>query len=177
MKYETKTEAAKAWLAEWNQFPQWIIEKMIGENFENWMNLTPFTVGDEVRCSYDEEQLTDSTETYTILSINKEEETAKIEVDNQQVTVDLSDLERSEEKEFLPMWSTLFEMSDPCDYDWIGNHLYDIADCGINIYKYDDGENEMYLLGIDGAGYDFYEHHWLPLYEKRGLQWHTKQAI
>lgn len=33
-----------------------------------------------------------------------------------------------------------------------------------------------YFFGIDGCGYDFYEAHWLPLYNKRGLQWHDELA-
>lgn len=28
------------------------------------------------------------------------------------------------------------------------------------------------LLGINGAGYDFYESHWVPLYLALGYQWH-----
>lgn len=30
--------------------------------------------------------------------------------------------------------------------------------------------------GIDGAGYNFYEAHWLPLYNARGLQWHDTET-
>ena len=33
-----------------------------------------------------------------------------------------------------------------------------------------------YIFGIDGAGYDFYEDHWIPLYKERGIQWHDKEA-
>ena len=29
---------------------------------------------------------------------------------------------------------------------------------------------------IDGAGYDFYESHWIPLYKARGLQWHETET-
>ena len=32
-----------------------------------------------------------------------------------------------------------------------------------------------YFFGIDGGGYDFYEGHWIPLYKKRGLQWHKNR--
>ena len=31
-----------------------------------------------------------------------------------------------------------------------------------------------YFFGIDGAGYSFYEEHWIPLYKARGLQWHKE---
>ena len=31
-----------------------------------------------------------------------------------------------------------------------------------------------YFFGIDGAGYSFYEKHWIPLYKARGFQWHKE---
>lgn len=30
-------------------------------------------------------------------------------------------------------------------------------------------------IGIDGAGYDFYESHWIPLYTVRGLEYHSEE--
>ena len=33
-----------------------------------------------------------------------------------------------------------------------------------------------YFFGIDGAGYSFYEEHWIPLYKARGLQWHKTEG-
>ena len=45
-----------------------------------------------------------------------------------------------------------------------------MSKCGFRIYKsYEFG----CFFGIDGMGYDFYDEHWLPLYEARGLQWHN----
>ena len=44
-----------------------------------------------------------------------------------------------------------------------------MADCGFRIYE---SEEFGYFFGIDGAGYSFYEEHWIPLYKQRGLQWH-----
>ncbi|WP_461199331.1 hypothetical protein [Enterococcus sp. N249-2] len=127
MKYDTKLQATKEWLKEWNQYPQWIVEKMVGENYDYFQNITP-----------------------------------------------RNDEDDSEYEEFFPMWGTLFEMSDSTDIYWLEENLDKIAECGVKIYSYDDGENQMYLLGIDGAGYDFYENHWVPLYEKRGLKWHKE---
>ena len=40
---------------------------------------------------------------------------------------------------------------------------------------YESGEFG-YFFGIDGAGYDFYECHWIPLYKARGLQWHDEMT-
>ena len=44
-----------------------------------------------------------------------------------------------------------------------------MADCGFRIYQ---SEDYGYVFGIDGAGYNFYEAHWIPLYKARGFQWH-----
>ena len=34
----------------------------------------------------------------------------------------------------------------------------------------------VFALGIDGAGYDFYDAHWVPLYRLRGFTWHKETA-
>lgn len=47
-----------------------------------------------------------------------------------------------------------------------------MADCGFRIYESDDFGG--YIFGIDGAGYDFYDAHWIPLYKARGLRWHKE---
>ena len=41
------------------------------------------------------------------------------------------------------------------------------------MYKH---EEFGYFFGIDGAGYDFYEAHWTPLYKARGLHWHDERT-
>ena len=48
-----------------------------------------------------------------------------------------------------------------------------MSNCGFRIYE---SEEFGYFFGIDGAGYDFYESHWEPLYKARGLHWHDPQA-
>lgn len=45
-----------------------------------------------------------------------------------------------------------------------------VGDSGVLIREFDD---EL-LLGIHGAGYDFFEAHWAPLYDALGYQWHLK---
>lgn len=47
-----------------------------------------------------------------------------------------------------------------------------MADCGFRIYEQED---LGYVFGIDGAGYDFYSEHWIPLYKARGLHWHKEE--
>ena len=48
-----------------------------------------------------------------------------------------------------------------------------MSECGFRIYENDE---IGYFFGIDKAGYDFYESHWVPLYKKRGLLWHDERA-
>ena len=67
------------------------------------------------------------------------------------------------------MWGTLFHPATSFDEDWIRENLDAVAECGILVY---DADETGILLAIDGAGYDFYEAHWLPLYRARGLNWH-----
>ena len=74
--------------------------------------------------------------------------------------------------DFLPMWGWVWQMTDICDIDWLENNLEEVAECGFSIYESDEFG---VFIGIDGAGYNFYEKHWLPLYKARGLQWHEKE--
>ncbi len=87
----------------------------------------------------------------------------------------------------LPMWGAIFRVIDPCDVrrmeqlcrtiecedDADLQALRDagwreIADTGVLAVYFED---EL-LLGIHGAGYDFYEAHWTPLYLALGYSWH-----
>ena len=70
----------------------------------------------------------------------------------------------------VPMWGTFWMVDDWCDERWIDENRELVADLGFTICE--NYENGWILLGIDGAGYDFYEAHWIPLYEARGLKWH-----
>lgn len=74
----------------------------------------------------------------------------------------------------VPMWNTLWMADDWCDEDWIDHNRELVASCGFTIIE--NREEGWLLLGIDGAGYDFYEAHWIPLYEARGLRWHEEKT-
>jgi len=65
------------------------------------------------------------------------------------------------------MWS----FCNLIDNDWLEDekNLKKMADCGFRIYEQED---YGYIFGIDGMGYSFYDEHWKPLYEARGLRWH-----
>lgn len=70
------------------------------------------------------------------------------------------------------MWGTMWA-PEKWDQDWIRDHADEVAGLGFLVY---DEEECGILLGIDGAGFDFYEAFWLPLYRLRGLQWHEAPA-
>ena len=90
----------------------------------------------------------------------------KIEVDERDIYV--------ERDSTLPMWGWMWAFGDVLDDEWLGrdDNLRVMADCGFRIYEQED---IGYLFGIDGAGYDFYGEHWIPLYKARGLRWHKEK--
>lgn len=80
-----------------------------------------------------------------------------------------------ERDSILPMWGWLWSFSDSAD-DYFMDELDGIkkmSECGFRIYEHDEWG---YFFGIDGCGYSFYDEHWIPLYKKRGLQWHDPKV-
>lgn len=75
--------------------------------------------------------------------------------------------------DFLPMWSTMWTFGESLDEDWARENIQIMQDCGFRVYENDDFG---IIFGIDGAGYNFYESHWIPLYKARGLKWHDKEV-
>jgi hypothetical protein len=71
------------------------------------------------------------------------------------------------------MWGWMWMFEERLDEDWARDNLDKMAECGFRVF--DDEETGDIYIGIDGAGYDFYSQHWIPLYEARGLQWHNAE--
>ena len=82
------------------------------------------------------------------------------------------------------MWGTMWIVKDMIDKSRIEamlkvvddeddemNGSQEIGNTGIYAFNIAD---EL-VLGINGAGYDFYESHWIPLYEALGYNWHDKE--
>lgn len=72
----------------------------------------------------------------------------------------------------FPMWGTLFAPDEWLDEEWIDENREAVIECGFTILE--NRAMGSLMLGVNGAGYDFYEAHWIPLYEKRGLLWHDE---
>ena len=66
-------------------------------------------------------------------------------------------------------WGTLFAPMDPCDRRWFEANKEEVAKLGFFVFESDD---YGILLGLDAAGFDFYDAYWIPLYQLRGLLWH-----
>ena len=165
MRYETIREATEAWVHEMNAIPQGMIEKLYQNNVDDWTEVT-------MPSKYDRVYVYENGDCGEITEI--EDDTYTIELDNgTEIKCEASDFE-IEQDSSLPMWGTMWSFGDSCDDWWLEEKdgIKIMSECGFRIYEsYEFG----YFFGIDGAGYDFYEGHWIPLYKARGLQWHKTE--
>ena len=175
VEYRTIRDAAEAWVREMNAIPQGMIEKLMGMNPDDWTEITKPAAGDTVYV-YDLPDEVDSLEHCgTIKSYNEESDLYCIELyDGKLVSAEEDDFD-VERDDVLPMWGTMWSFGDNVDDWWLEKNggLQAMSNCGFRIYE---SEEFGYFFGIDGAGYDFYESHWEPLYKARGLQWHDPMA-
>lgn len=186
MKFDTIKEAAQEWVKEFDAVPMGVVEKLIKsqESEDEIVEITPPCLYDRVEIYADEycghsgeiiqTQYDGESDLYLVKLDNPATDEDGAEVDEVVVSSNSFDVERDD---FLPMWGTMWSPPQ-IDQDWIvGNycepHLQEVADCGFRIYEQED---YGILIGIDGAGYDFYESHWIPMYKKRGLHWHNEDG-
>ena len=88
----------------------------------------------------------------------------KIKVEKDECSIDCDS--------WLPAWGTMWTLNT-FDSQWVEENLETVARCGFRIFE---SEELGIFIGIDGAGYDFFDEHWIPLYKARGLKWHdTKE--
>lgn len=167
----TIRDAAERWVHEMNAIPQGMIEKLMNIGDEDIHEVTEPAIGDRVYAYYEPVE-----EPYgTIAEYDEERDLYTIEFDNgKEVKLDPDDFEVERDGSF-PMWGTMWSFGDGCDDWWLedGDGIRIMSECGFRIYESDEFG---YFFGIDGAGYDFYESHWIPLYKARGLQWHDPVA-
>ena len=171
MKFDTIKEACQLWVErDMNQVPTSVVEKLMRvSDYSDITEITPPAEydhisifsgdyagedGEIVRCVGDDEYIVE-------LDSSKYPDPVTVFEDEFEVQRD----------DGLPMWGTMWEFKDVCDEQWLENNLQAVANCGFRIYE---SEDYGYLIGIDGAGYDFYEAHFCPLYKTRGLHWHKE---
>lgn len=148
-----------------NAIPQVLIEKAYFDNddFESFRNITPL---------YKNQEVTYENESYNVFNPDFEGKAIITHDGIQMLEVYHYELEEVEYRPFLPMWSTMWQTSMMLSH-WIENNMEKVASLGFQIYECDDLDG--YILGIDGAGYDFYTDHWIPLYDAQGLEWHNQE--
>lgn len=163
----TKKEAVQKWVNEFNAIPQNFIQKALGEELYD-IELTPLTVGDVVYC----EQECCGCEIQEIKENEEGNKVAILSPYSEEIEVDIDELHKEDFGDILPMWGTMWTFGSPFDEIWAKENLDKMAECGFRIYE---DEDLGIFFGIDGAGYDFYESHWMPLYDAVGLKWHNAE--
>ena len=171
--FETMHEACVAWVNGFNAIPQSLLEKLDPDEIQE---ITPPQQGDRVYIfdvdhdnQYGEVVRRDEEdENYYVIRLGDSQEEVLVNKEDFEVQYD----------SWLPIWGTMWTFGDKIDEEWVtgeylGPHLQEMADCGFRIYEQED---LGLIFGIDGAGYDFYEAHWMPLYKARGLHWHREGA-
>lgn len=178
----TVSDAAHRWVAEFNRFPRDMISKLMSMEVDSWHEVTKPSSGRRVYVFNLPEEKPDGTpyngtEHHGEVSECVDGDTYIVELDDgESIMVKGYDLDLEfDEYSSLPMWGTMWQFGDSCDDYWLSNKdgLQLMSDCGFRIYKHDEWG---YFFGIDGAGYNFYSEHWIPLYRKRGLQWHDAET-
>ena len=75
-----------------------------------------------------------------------------------------------ENNEYFPaMYATMYSCKDWTDAEWIRRNIEAVEEIGFAVYNY---EYCGILLGINGAGFDFYDSYWKELYLAMGFKWH-----
>lgn len=165
----TVREAAEEWVREFNAIPQGMIGRLMQVDMDEWQEVTVPACGDTVYVYC----LPEGGEEHygEIQSYDEECELFCVRLsDGRLVSADEGDFDVMRD-DGLPMWGTMWSFGDSCDNWWLEERdgIRVMSECGFRVYE---SEEFGYFFGIDGAGYDFYESHWVPLYRARGLQWH-----
>lgn len=160
----TMLEATRKWVSEFNAIPMNMIATLMSYDPDSWHEVTTKCVGNRVYCY-------DYCECGTIEAYNEETEMYIVALDSEE-SVEVLEDEMDFSNNDLPMWGTMWSFGTILDDDWLSDHdgINLMSMCGFKVYEHDEWG---YFFGIDGAGYDFYEAHWIPLYKARGLKWHN----
>ena len=164
----TVEDAAYRWVSTFNAYPRDMISLLMEAEPDDWREVTAPDEGDRVYVLSTGER-GEVVKSYGNGKYRVEIEDTDEDVDKA-VNVDQEDLE-VEYEDLLPMWRKIWGFGDDSDEDWLEKEdgIRVMSECGFRIFHHDEWG---YFFGIDGAGYNFYEAHWIPLYKARGLHWH-----
>lgn len=166
-------DSVERWIGSFDSIPTDMVQISLKNSRAPWREITYPAPGDSVYV-YDMERTTD--ENYgEIMGFNPANNTYHVRMDDgREVDVDEGDLKVQRDGEF-PAWGYMFQFGSVMDKEWLksSENVRKMSECGFRIYYSD---RWGYFFGIDGGGYDFYEKHWIPLYEARGLKWHLWEA-
>ena len=172
----TINEATHEWVREFNALPRSMIELLMQTDPNSWTEITEPCVGDRV---YVEDGEHDGEEgEITKCKYDGESDLYLVEFDDESLgdaVLCKDEFDVVSESEFLPMWGTIWSFGNSIDDHWLEDedNLRLMSQCGFRIYEH---EEWGFFFGVDGAGYDFYDAHWIPLYKARGLHWHDDAA-
>lgn len=160
----TLLEATQHWVYGFNAIPTAMIARLMEQKPEEWAEVTISTIGDTI-------YVYDAGINGTITA--QVEDGYQILLDNGMEIIATANEFTLVQPDILPMWSTMWSFGDSVDDNWLKNGagLTALSECGFSVFYH---EEFGYFFGIDGAGYDFYEEHWIPLYIARGLHWHNQ---
>lgn len=165
----TVRAAAEMWVGGFNAIPQEVVKKLMRLSPDEVSEITPPALYDRIY-TLEDGLYGEIVETF----YNCESDLYRIRLDGDEGETLLTSSEfEVQNYDTLPMWGTMWTFGDPVDRWWLEENeegsIQQMADCGFRIYEQED---LGMIFGIDGAGYDFYGQHWVPLYKARGLQWH-----
>lgn len=167
----TIKEATAEYVRGFNAIDQAIIAKLMRIEPDSWIEETAPAYGD--RC-YVYGQ--DNGEIVGIHKNDDGEKVYEIRLDGEDEEIECKRDDFCVEYDYgLPMWGTMWSFDNSIDDYWLAEKdgIEVMSECGFRIFYSDD---YGYFFGIDGAGYDFYESHWIPLYKARGLRWHDPET-
>lgn len=64
--------------------------------------------------------------------------------------------------EFVPMWGTMYVLDEKAER-WALDNIDKVTEIGLRLYVLTSG---TVVLGVDGAGFDFCQAYWVPLYKE-----------
>ena len=168
MKYNTIKEATQEWIKDMNEYPQDMLGTLMKASENGWYEVTTPCKGDRVDYLGVEGEVAE-----VIFDDETGFDIYKLALDDgTEMFVDAEDFEVQRD-EFFPMWGWMWSFTEGIDIDWLTDHngIKLMSECGFRVYE---SEEWGYFFGIDGAGYSFFEEHWIPLYKARGLKWHKE---